>query len=309
MLQPRLVSLNTLVRNVEKMLHPLLGERIQVIVRVATDLGSVRADPGQLEHILMNLAVNARDAMPRGGTLTVETANADLDEGFSRSHAGASPGQYVMLSVADTGTGMTEHTLVHLFEPFFTTKEPGKGTGLGLSMVYGIVKQSGGYITVDSRVGDGTTFRIYLPRVNQSEEPQPVETRPVARKLGSGTILLVEDEDAVRSLVETILTADGYKILVASSPEQAMQICQSFAATIDVLLTDVVMPEMSGPELAEKLLGLRPGLRVVYMSGYAGEHLDEQGVRAEGASLLQKPFTAAALEEKIRQALSAAVTS
>jgi PAS domain S-box-containing protein len=304
MLQPRLVSLNTLVRNLEKMLHPLLGERIHIIVRASANLGSVRADPGQLEHILMNLAVNARDAMPRGGTLTVETANADLDEAFSRTHAGASPGQYVMLSVADTGTGMNELTLAHLFEPFFTTKEPGKGTGLGLSMVYGIVKQSGGYITVDSRVGDGTTFRIYLPRVNQSEEPQQIEAPPVARSLGSGTILLVEDEDAVRSLVETILTADGYKTLVANSPKQAMQICHSFDATIDVLLTDIVMPEMSGPELAERLLALRPGLRVVYMSGYAGEHLDEQGVSAEGASLLQKPFTAAALEEKIRQALS-----
>jgi PAS domain S-box-containing protein len=309
MLQPRLVSLNTLIRNLEKMLHPLLGERIQIVVRASANLGAVRADPGQLEHILMNLAVNARDAMPRGGTVTVETANADLSEAFSRTHPGALAGQYVMLSVQDTGTGIDEHTLAHIFEPFFTTKEPGKGTGLGLSMVYGIVKQSGGYITVDSEVGAGTTFRIYLPRVNGTEELQSLEAKPAAREPGSGTVLLVEDEDAVRSLVETILTSDGYKVLVADSPEEATGICRAFPGTIDVLLTDVVMPEMSGPELAERLLGLRSGLKVVYMSGYAGEHLDEQGVSAEGASLLQKPFTAAALEEKIRQVLNASVTS
>ncbi len=309
MLQPRLVSLNTLVRNLEKMLRPLLGERIQIVIRSSSDLGGVRADPSQLDHILMNLAVNARDAMPRGGTLTVATANADLGEAFARTHPGATPGQYVMLSVSDTGTGMNEHTLTHLFEPFFTTKEPGKGTGLGLSMVYGFVKQSGGYITVDSKMGEGTIFQIYLPRVDSVEEPQTVEAIPLTRAAGSGTILLVEDEDAVRSLVETILTADGYKILVATSPAQAVEICRAFSGTIDVLLTDVVMPEMSGPELAEELLALRTDLKVIYMSGYAGEHLDEEGVSAEGASLLQKPFTAAALEEKIRQTLNSSVSS
>jgi CheY-like chemotaxis protein len=310
MLQPRLVSLNVLVRNLEKMLRPLLGERIQIFVRSSSDLGGVRADPSQLDHILMNLAVNARDAMPRGGTLTVATANADLGEVFARTHPGATPGQYVMLSVSDTGTGMDEHTLTHLFEPFFTTKEPGKGTGLGLSMVYGFVKQSGGYITVDSKLGEGTIFQIYLPRVDSVEEAVTVEAIPLTRAAGSGIIPLVEDEDAVRSLfVETILTADGYKILVANSPAQAVEICGAFSGAIDVLLTDVVMPEMSGPELAEELLALRPDLKVIYMSGYAGEHLDEEGVSAEGASLLQKPFTAAALEEKIRQTLSSSVSS
>jgi len=309
MLQPRLVSLNTVVRNLERMLRPLLGERIQIVVRSSSDLGGVRADPGQLEHILMNLAVNARDAMPRGGTLTVATANADLGEAFTRTHPGAIPGPYVMLSVSDTGMGMNEHTLNHLFEPFFTTKEPGKGTGLGLSMVYGFVKQSGGYISVESKLGEGTIFQIYLPRVNGIEEPQPVEAMPLTRAAGSGTVLLVEDEDAVRSLVETILTSDGYKILVADSPAQAVEICRSFIAGIDVLLTDVVMPEMSGPELAEQLLALRPELKVIYMSGYAGEHLNEEGFTGEGASLLQKPFTAAALEEKIRQTLGSSVPS
>jgi PAS domain S-box-containing protein len=308
-MQPRLVSLNTLVRNLEKMLRPLLGERIQIVVHAAADLGAVRADPGQLEHILMNLAVNARDAMPRAGTLTVETANVELGEAFRRANPGASPGQYVMLSVSDTGTGMNDHTLAHLFEPFFTTKELGKGTGLGLSMVYGIVKQSGGYITVDSELGRGSTFRIYLPRVNETADQPQAEAPPATRKAGSGTILLVEDEDAVRGLVETILTSDGYQMLVANSPAQAIDIFRNFPGSIDVLLTDVVMPEISGPELAEHLLALRPGLKVIYMSGYAGEHLDQEGVNAEGSSLLQKPFTAAALEEKIRQALGAAVAS
>ena len=309
MLQPRLVSLNTLIRNLEKMLRPLLGERIQIVVRSSSDLGGVRADPSQLEHILMNLVVNARDAMPRGGTLTVSTANAELDEAFSRTHPGAAPGHYVLLSVSDTGTGMDGHTLAHLFEPFFTTKEPGKGTGLGLSMVYGIVKQSGGYISVESKIHEGTTFRIYLPRINEIEESRPAEAAPATRAVGSGTILLVEDEDAVRSLVETILTTDGYKILVANSAPQAIEMCRSFSGVIDVLLTDVVMPEMSGPELAEELVSRRPDLKVIYMSGYAGEHLDQEGVHADGALLLQKPFTAAALEEKIRQTLGASVAT
>jgi two-component system cell cycle sensor histidine kinase/response regulator CckA len=202
---------------------------------------------------------------------------------------------------------MDAHALAHLFEPFFTTKEPGKGTGLGLSMVYGIVKQSGGYISVDSELARGTTFRVYLPRVDEAEEPQVVEAAPATRKAGSGTILLVEDEDAVRSLVETILASGGYKILVADSPAQAAGICRTYGSQIDVLLTDVVMPDMSGPELAEDLLALRPGLKVLYMSGYAGEYLDEQGVDSDGVALLQKPFTAAALEEKIRQVLNPAV--
>ena len=303
MLQPRVINLNTLVRNLEKMLHPLLGERIRIALRTTPDLGPVRADPGQVEHVLMNLAVNARDAMPRGGTLTVKTENADLREDFARKHPGASPGSYVVLSVTDTGTGMDSHTLVHLFEPFFTTKEPGKGTGLGLSMVYGIVKQSGGYITVESELGRGTTFRIYLPRVDDLEESSENESAPATRTAGTGTILLVEDEDAVRSLVESILTADGYKILVADSAGHAVKLCRTHEAEIDILLTDVVMPGVSGPELAKNLLSLRPALKVIYMSGYAGEYLDDEGVSAEGVALLQKPFTAAALEEKIRQVL------
>jgi two-component system cell cycle sensor histidine kinase/response regulator CckA len=303
MLQPRLISLNTLVRNLEKMLQPLLGERIRIVLRTAPDLGTVRADPGQVEHVLMNLAVNARDAMPRGGTLMIKTENADLAEGFARKHPGALPGKYVVLSVTDTGTGMDTHALAHLFEPFFTTKEPGKGTGLGLSMVYGIVKQSGGYITVDSELGRGTTFRIYFPRLDDVEESPETESAPATRTAGTGTILLVEDEDAVRSLVEAILTADGYNILVADSADHAIELCRTHRDNIDILLTDVVMPGVSGPELAKHLLSLRPGLRVIYMSGYAGEYLHNEGVNADGVVLLQKPFTAAALEEKIRHVL------
>jgi two-component system, cell cycle sensor histidine kinase and response regulator CckA len=309
MLQPRLVNLNSLIQNLQKMFPPLLGERIQFVVRSSPDTGAVRADPSQLEHILMNLVVNARDAMPRGGMLTVETANAVLGESFRRTHPGATPGEYVMLSVHDTGTGMNEHTLAHLFEPFFTTKEPGKGTGLGLSMVYGIVKQSGGYIAVDSQPGNGSVFRIYIPRVREAEEAQVSEPSLSVRQTGSGTILLVEDEDAVRSLVERILTSDGYKILPANSPDEAIEISNRFDGTIDVLLTDVVMPGMSGPELGQVLLGLRPNLKLVYMSGYAGEHLDEEGINAEGTFLLQKPFTAASLEESIQRALNASQPS
>ncbi len=303
MLQPRVVNLNKLVCNVEKMLRPLLGERIHIVLETSPALGAVKVDPGQVEHILMNLAVNARDAMPRGGTLTVTTANTELGQEFRRKHPGASPGRYVMFSVADTGTGMDTHAMAHLFEPFFTTKEPGKGTGLGLSMVYGIVKQSGGYITVESEIGRGSTFRVYLPRVEGVEESAAAEALGARRSPGTGTILLVEDEAAVRSLVETILTADGYSVLVADSAEEAVQLCRNQGATIDVLLTDVVMPGVSGPELAKTLLTLQPRLRVIYMSGYAGEYLDAEGVGADRAALLQKPFTAAALEQKIREML------
>jgi len=307
LLQPRLINLNTLVRNVEKLLHPLLGERIRIAVETSPDLGMVKVDPGQVEHILMNLAVNARDAMSRGGTLTVATRNMELREDFRHKHPGAAPGRYVVLSVTDDGCGMDAHALAHLFEPFFTTKEPGKGTGLGLSMVYGIVKQSGGYITVDSEVGRGTCFQVYLPRVEGVEEASPDEPAAMERSTGSGTILLVEDEDAVRTLVEAILTADGYTVLVARSPDEAARLCRDYELAIDVLLTDVVMPGVSGPELAKGLVALRPGLRVVYMSGYAGEYLDGEGIHTDGAAMLQKPFTAASLSEKISCVLQQSV--
>jgi two-component system, cell cycle sensor histidine kinase and response regulator CckA len=308
MLQPRVINLNTLVRNVEKLLHPLLGERIRIAVEAAPDLGVVKVDPGQVEHILMNLAVNARDAMQPGGSLTVSTRNVELREDFRRTHPGATPGRYVLLSVADTGCGMDAHALAHLFEPFFTTKQPGKGTGLGLSMVYGIVKQSGGYITVDSQLGRGTCFQVYFPRVEEPEELSAPESARMERTTGSGTILLVEDEDAVRRLVEAILSSDGYTVLVAHTPDEATRLCQDYQSPIHILLTDVVMPGSSGPELAKRLLAMRPGLRVVYMSGYAGEYLDGAGIHTDGVAMLQKPFTAAVLAEKICQVLQQPVT-
>jgi two-component system, cell cycle sensor histidine kinase and response regulator CckA len=309
MLQPRVVNVNTLVRSVEKMLQPLLGERVQIVLHTGADAATVKADPGQLEHILMNLAVNARDAMPRGGTLSIQTTTADLAADFARTHPGAAAGRYVVISVTDTGSGMDADTLAHVFEPFFTTKEPGKGTGLGLSMVYGIVKQSGGYITAESNPGRGATFRVYLPRTDEPEEQHTVETALSSRGSGSGTILLVEDELAVRELVEAILTSHGYNVLTAETAAHATTVSRGYAQRIDVLLTDVVMPGGTGPELAKELLTQRPGLKVVYMTGYAGESLAEEGLNAEGVALLQKPFTAGALEEKIRQVLQQPVTN
>ena len=306
-LQPRIVSLNHLAKNVEKMLQPLLGERIQIVLRTALDLGTVKADPGQVEHILMNLAVNARDAMPRGGTVTIETRNVVLGADFARVHAGAEPGRYVALSVSDTGVGMDPRVLAHVFEPFFTTKEPGKGTGLGLSMVYGIVKQSGGYITVDSELGRGTTFSVYLPRVDEVDEFSVPETSSVGRQQGSGTVLVVEDELAVRALVEQILASQGYQVLVADSAVDAVTICREHDGVIDVVLTDVVMPGISGPELVKELLLVRAGMKIVYMSGYAPEYLIAEGVSSDGVAHLPKPFTAAALQEKIRQVLQSPV--
>jgi two-component system, cell cycle sensor histidine kinase and response regulator CckA len=304
MLQPQVVSLNRLITNVERMLQPLMGERIVIDITATPNLGTVKADPGQLEHIVMNMAVNARDAMLKGGTISIKTANVDLGEDFARVHAGATAGRYVMLSITDSGVGMDAETLGHIFEPFFTTKEPGKGTGLGLSTVYGIVKQSGGYITVDSGLGVGTTFRVYLPRLDEIEELPILKPAPLADAACSGTILLVEDEVAVRNLVEVILSSRGYHVLVADSPEHAQELCRTYRGEIDVLLTDVVMPGTTGPELAKQLLASRRTLKIIYMSGHAGEYLAEEGVNSEGVSLLQKPFTAAALEETIRFILS-----
>jgi PAS domain S-box-containing protein len=309
MLQPRVVNVNTLVQSVGKMLQPLLGERVQIVVNTVADLAMVKADPGQLEHILMNLAVNARDAMPRGGTISIRTGITHISADLVPKHHGSSTGPYVVLSVSDTGSGMDAKTLAHVFEPFFTTKDPGKGTGLGLSMVYGIVKQSGGYITVESAPGQGTTFRIHLPLTGEPEDLPATDRPTTARKAGSGTILLVEDEAAVRQLVNAILTSHGYTVLMADTPAHAMTLCRKASQGIDILLTDVVMPGVTGPDLAKQLLALRPELKVVYMTGYAGESLAEQGLGGDGVSVLQKPFTAAALEEKIRHGLGQTVSS
>jgi PAS domain S-box-containing protein len=303
-LQPRVISLNQTVSDLEKLLRRLLGEDIQIGVHLAEDLGSVQADPGQLEQVLVNLAVNARDAMPRGGRLLIETANVELDEHYADQHVTTQPGRFVQLSVSDTGTGMPPEVLEHVFEPFFTTKEQGKGTGLGLATVYGIVKQSGGNIWVYSEPGQGTTFKIYLPRV---EAPAAVDAaRPAAGvATGSETVLLVEDEEGVRRIAARILRSAGYQVLSAASGPEALAIVETHAGALDLLLTDVVMPRMSGRELADRLVALRPGLRVLFASGYTDEAIVHHGVLDPGTHFIGKPFSAAELTRKVREVLDA----
>jgi len=291
-LQPRVLSLNATVSEMENMLRRLIGEDIQLLTRLDAGLGQVRADPTQIEQVILNLAVNARDAMPRGGTLTVETGNADLEEG-----------RFVMLAVSDTGVGMDAETRSRVFEPFFTTKEPGKGTGLGLAMVYGIVAQSGGTIRVSSEPGQGTTFRVRLPRVDEEvavEGPRGAETPADG---GTETVLVAEDEDGVRGLICEILQGLGYHVLEAPRPEAAIHTLAEGGPRVHLLLTDVVMPGMDGRQLAERLTALQPGLRVLYMSGYTGEAIAEHGVLDQGTQLLQKPFTPDALARKVREVL------
>jgi PAS domain S-box-containing protein len=308
MLRPRVVNLNTLVQNVGNMMEPLFGERVRVVLSTTAIPATVKADPGQLEHILMNLAVNARDAMPNGGTLSVRTEIIErISESVPKHLEG--PGPFVALLVSDTGDGMDAGTLAHIFEPFFTTKDPGKGTGLGLSMVYGIVEQSGGHVTVNSAPGEGTTFAVYLPLSREAEDVVASDAPSPAHTAGSGTVLLVEDEAAVRELVRAILTSHGYQVLTTENKAQAVAICRQRQQPIDILLTDVVMPGVTGPELANELLAMRPDLKVVYMTGYAGESLEEQGLPSDSFLILQKPFRAVDLERKIQQILRRPVSS
>jgi CheY-like chemotaxis protein len=267
----------------------------------------VRADPGQLEQVIMNLAVNARDAMSEGGTITIETRNIDLDDRFARSHAGSRPGPHVMLVVRDTGCGMDAETQSRIFEPFFTTKEKGKGTGLGLSTVYGIVKQSGGYIWVDSAPGRGATFTIYLPRVEQAAESPaaPSSAAAGAPRRGTETVLLVEDEDVVRQLTQDILKMHGYTVLASADGDAALALLARHAGDIHLMLTDVVMPRMNGRELYERAAPLRASMRVLYMSGYTDGMFLQQGALEPGTAFIQKPFTPDALAAKVRQVLDA----
>ncbi len=302
-LAPKVLDLNELVRDTEKLLRRLLGEDVELIASLDQQLGSVRADPGQIEQVLMNLAVNARDAMPSGGKLTLETSNVDLDRSYTREHAVIKPGRYVLLAVSDNGSGMDAETASHVFEPFFTTKEQGKGTGLGLSTVYGIVKQSGGYIWVYSEPGMGTTFKIYLPRVDGAAERLPTQQlRPEVYR-GTETILLVEDEEGVRSLIRQVLTRHGYTVLESAHGGEALLLCERHPGRIDLLLTDVVLSQMSGRELAERLSPLRSEMRVLYMSGYTDEAIVHHGVLTPGSAFVQKPFTTEALTRKVRQVL------
>ncbi len=284
------------------MLGRLIGEDIEMVVVHGQDLGRVKVDPGQIEQVLMNLVVNARDAMRGGGTLTLETATVRLDETFARRHAGALPGQYVMLAVQDTGVGMDAAVQARIFEPFFTTKEVGKGTGLGLATVYGIVKQSGGYIWVDSEPGRGTTFQIYLPQVaGAAEVDDRCEIGAPAR--GSETVLVVEDEEAVREMVRESLEGYGYRVLEAGDLERAVEISQGHGGKIHLLMTDVVLPRASGVEVARRLALLRPGLKVLFTSGYTDDAILRYGVQGHGVAFLQKPYGLTVLVRKIREVL------
>jgi PAS domain S-box-containing protein len=301
-LAAQVLDLNAVVFNLEKMLRRLIGEDIKLHTHLGAVLGRVRADPGQIEQVIMNLAVNARDAMPSGGNLTIETRNVVLDEAYARSHVTVKPGPHVMLAVSDTGVGMTPETMSHVFEPFFTTKEKGKGTGLGLATVYGIVKQSGGSIWVYSEAGQGTVFKVYLPVVNESlaTEQGPTETDS---GLGTETILLVEDEEGVRSLIRIELESFGYKVLTTDDAESALATCANYDGPVHLLLTDVVMPQMSGPVVAEKVAALRPGIRVLYMSGYTDDAVVHHGVLSQDMPFIQKPFSPVELRKKIREVL------
>ncbi len=302
-LQPKVLDLNALVANMEEMLRRLIGETIELVTILTPSLGPITADPGHLEQVLMNLTVNARDAMPQGGKLTIATDNAELDESYVRQHAGARPGPYVRLAVSDTGTGMDKETLSHIFEPFFTTKELGKGTGLGLSTVYGTVKQSGGYISVDSEPGCGTTFMVYLPRVTDAVAAAEFVQTAVESPLGSETVLLVEDEDMVRAIAHKVLQTHGYNLLEARDGIQAMRLCQEYAGIIHLMVTDVVMPGMSGRAVADHLSSGRPGMKVLYLSGYTDNAIAHHGVLDTGTAFLQKPFTPAELARKVREVL------
>ncbi|MEW6209192.1 MAG: PAS domain S-box protein [Acidobacteriota bacterium] len=302
-LQPRVINLNSVITDLEKMLSRLIGEDVEMMTRLDPDLGLVKADPGQIEQVIMNLVVNARDAMPEGGMLMIETANAEIDEAYARRHVGVAPGQYALVAISDTGMGMNEETQSRIFEPFFTTKEQGRGTGLGLSTVYGIVKQSGGNIWVYSEEGRGTTFKVYLPRANEEETAEQAEARSAEAPRGSETILIVEDEELVRRLTIDALEDIGYTVLEAKDGPEALRICEQHTEPIHLLLTDIVMPQMSGRDLARRVAGLRPEIKTLYMSGYTGTVIVNQNLLDAEKVFIQKPFTPRSLAQKVREAL------
>jgi PAS domain S-box-containing protein len=304
-LQPVVLNVNDVVENLEKMLTPLIGADVALQAHLAPDLGNIRADAGQLEQVIVNLTVNARDAMPAGGKLTIETANADLGDAYAEAHRPVVPGRYIMLAVSDTGTGMDAVTKARLFEPFFTTKAPGKGTGLGLATVYGIVKQSGGYIWVYSELDHGTTFKVYLPRVEAPAEAvrEPVGT--TGTPVGTETLLLAEDDEMLRPLARQLLAKLGYRVLEASDSAAALAAARAHPGEIHLLISDVVMPGESGVQLAHQLMAERPRLRVLYISGYTDEAVVRHGLLAPGLNFLQKPFTPDVLARKVRAVLDA----
>ncbi|MEX2156899.1 MAG: ATP-binding protein [Gemmatimonadales bacterium] len=304
MLQPEVLDLNVVVADMDRMLRRLIGEHITLVTVAAPELGRVRADPNQIEQVIVNLAVNARDAMPNGGTLTIETANVELDETFTQAHLGAVAGSYAMVAVTDTGAGMDATVQAHLFEPFFTTKEVGKGTGLGLATVYGIVKQSDGYISVYTEPGKGSSFKVYLPRTETPKGAATAPAKPGAAR-GSETVLVVEDEPAVLTLSRRALETQGYVVLAAADGAAALRVVERHGGTIHLLLTDVVMPGLSGRELADQLQARRPGIRVLYMSGYPGDAVVQHGTLLPGSAFLQKPFSPDGLARKVRDVLDA----
>ncbi len=304
-LEPVVLNLNALVSDMEKMLPRLLGEDIALTLALDSTLAQVKADPGQVEQVVMNLAVNARDAMPDGGKLTIQTANMDLDTAYTHDHPGSRVGSYVMLRVTDTGTGIDPEIQSQIFEPFFTTKERDKGTGLGLATVYGVVKQSGGYIAVDSEKGKGASFSVYLPRVAHAVATPDLRNDPPVSVRGSETILLVEDEESLRKLADMFLRDSGYHVLAAADGAQALQVAQQNPGPIHLLLTDVVMPGINGRVLAERLAATQPAMRVLYMSGYTDSFIVGHGVLEAGAHLLHKPFTEESLTRKVRELLDA----
>jgi len=303
-LQPRVMNLNTVVEEMGRLLPRLIGEDIELLMRLSPDLGSIRADASQMEQIIMNLAVNARDAMPGGGRLRIETSNADLDDSYTAAHPIVRSGRYVLLAVTDTGTGMDPETQAHIFEPFFTTKEQGKGTGLGLATVYGVVKQSGGFIWVYSELGKGTSFKIYLPRVDQSVEDSGSPKSAAEAPRGTETILLAEDENDVREVAREFLELGGYTVIEASNGAEALRLAAAHKGKIDLLVTDMVMPGMTGPELATRLQENNPSLGVIYMSGYSEQAAVEAAQSHTLTRLLTKPFSRIAFLRMVREVLS-----
>jgi len=303
-LQPRVLDLNDIVRDMETMLRRLIGEDIIVALDLDPALRQVKADPGQIQQVLMNLAVNARDAMPAGGKLTIETRNVVLDEAFCDLHPGVQPGACSLLAVSDSGTGMDEETKNRMFEPFFTTKDVGKGTGLGMATVLGVIQQSGGYIEVDSEVGRGTTIKTYLRQVSAPIERVTPQPEAVAHSEHHETVLLVEDDDAVRALAKRILISCGYQVLEAANGQAAIDLANRYQGEIDLLASDVIMPHMSGQQLAEELVKLRPGLKVLFLSGYTDDAMIRQGLLTAGFAFLQKPFTSASLSQHVRAVLA-----